>query len=725
MNNPLDASPVRPLTLAIASTFTADPITQPLTFWLEELDLPGSIVLAPYDQVFQELLNPSSLLSTNRHGVNILLVRLEDWMRQADLATKVDDFCAALTASVRDSTVPWLVIFCPASSRAASESGSQFFEGIEERIRATLAELPAGRVITSSELMKAYPVETFFDPQAERIAHIPYTRDFFIALATMTARQVYALSRPAYKGVVVDCDNTLWTGVCSEDGYRGVGIDPARQAIHDFLVELHDRGVLVCLCSRSDAADVHAVFDNRPEMRLGLQHVVSYRFNWEPKSENLLSIARELQLGSDAFVFLDDDPVECGEVQANCPQALAIQLPRDAETIPGFLRNLWIFDGWKLTEEAGRRTSFYKQNVAREHALQTSPSLADFLTNLDLKISVTELMPNQLARASELTHRTNRFTLNPARLSEADIEALRRGGAEALVVRVKDRFGDYGIVGLIVFGAAEEALVVDTFLVSCRALGRGVEYQMLARLGQIAGERGLPRVDLSVVPSGRNEAVLDFLREVAQGCEAPHEFGSTFRIPAQDAARVRHRPRDRRPANRQEAPREGSRPETTVTDARATAALLVAIARDLSDPTAVGQQIDARKQARPETTTEYVAPRTPAERTIVAILSDVLGLDRVGVEDNFFEIGGHSLLAMQVLFRIREAFQVELSARLLYTSAFTAADLARKVLEAQPSAADPQLIASLIQQVNELSDDQVRTLLEQKRRDSPPEIRGR
>ena len=709
-----DSSSVRPFTLAIASSFTATPIEQPLTFWLEEVDLPGSITFAPYGQVFQELLDPSSLLSSNRNGVNILIIRLEDWI--ADLENKVDEFCAALTDAVRKSPVPWLVLLSPASCQAAagSEQG-EFLTRMEELLSATLSATSASHVVTSRELMQAYPVEEIHDPQSDKMGHVPYTRDFFTALATMAARQIYGMAGRAYKAVVVDCDNTLWTGVCSEDGYRGVGIDATRQAIQDFLVNLHDKGVLVCLCSRNDAADVHAVFDHRTEMRLGLRHIVSHRFNWEPKSENLLSIARELQLAPDAFVFLDNDPVECAELQAHCPQALVIQLPHRVETIPSFIRNLWLFDHWKTTDEARQRTDLYKQNAARERVLQKSPSMADFLTNLDVKVHIAALTPPHLARASELTHRTNRFNLSNVRRSEADIAALQHG-AECLVVRVKDRFGDYGLVGLIIFTAAVDALVVDTFLMSCRALGRAVEHQMLARLGQLAGERGLSRLELAFVPSGRNQAVLDFLRDVADGCEEPQASGSTFRISSQQASRIRYRPTERRPADRQDEPAATeSAPVTIATDTRAKAALLVAIARDLSDPAAVTEQIAARKRARPHTANEYVAPRTPAERTVVAILAEVLGLDRVGVEDNFFQIGGHSLLAMQVLFKLREAFQVELSARLLYTSAFTAADLATKVVEAQLSATDPQLVASLLEQVNALSDEQVKALLEEKR----------
>ena len=708
MNNQRSDSTVPPLTLAIAATFTAQAIEDPLAFWIDELDLPARVVFAPYNQLFQELLDPSSLLSTNPHGINIILIRLEDWQTgeparervngsasewRLDIQHKVSDFVAAMTAAAQRSAVPSLVLLCPVSPLAAADrERSRFFDQMDDLLVSGLAQVLGVNVITSSELMTAYPVRTFYNAESDKIAHVPYTPLCMMALATMIARRVYGLTQGDYKAVIVDCDDTLWTGICGEDGPLGVEIDSARQAIQDFLVGLHEAGALVCLNSRNNEADVRAVFDSRSEMRLTLAHVVASRFNWKPKSENISALAGELHLAPDAFVFLDDDPVQCAEVQANCPEVLTIQLPSDPEQVPTFLRNLWIFQGSKTTEEARRRTALYKQNVARERVLQDAPSLTDFLARLELKVQMTELAPRHLARASELTRRTNQFNLTTIRRSEGEIEALRQQGSDCIVVHAKDRFGDYGLVGLMIFSAAADALTIETFLLSCRALGRGVEHRMLAKLGDIATQRGLTTVDVAFVWSGKNQPAFEFLKEVAAAFEGPD---SVFRIPAQDAVQVRYRPREYRQQDQGGVVERGlvsSASVATSGRARAKAALLASIARDLTDPEQIQAEIAARTRTRPQLTREYVAARTPAEQTIADILGQVLGIDRVGVEDNFFELGGHSLLAMQVLFRIREAFQVDMSARLLYNSAFTAADLAAKVVQLQLRAADaPQL----------------------------------
>ena len=712
--------------LAIAATFSAGPIEPALAFWMDELDVPASVAFAAYNQPFQELLDPTSLLSANKYGVNVVLLRLEDWltvepgahrtdMQEArwhlDLAQKVDDFIAALAAAIGRSVVSWLLVVCPASPRVnANSEQSVFFTAMENRLVAGLSGIAGSEIVTSAALMSAYPVPEYFDVDAQAAAHVPYTPQLFSALGIMLARRIYGLTQPGYKAIIVDCDNTLWTGVCGEDGPRGVEIDSGRQQVQAFLADLHDRGFLLCLCSRNNEADVKAVFEHRPEMRVRLRHFASLRANWKPKSENIMAIAAELNLSPDAFVFLDDDAVECAEVQANRPDVLAIQLPAHSAAAAQFLRNLWAFNGGITTAEARGRTGFFRQNAARERVRQEAPTLAEFLTRLGLRIQVVDPTQNDRARLSELTYRTNQFNLTTIRRSEVEIDSVVRQGMECRAVRVEDRFGDYGIVGLLLFTATSEALVTDSFLLSCRALGRGIEHRMLATLGQMARQRGLSRVELLFRPSGKNQPALDFLRGVAAGFEELQETGSVFRIPINIAADARYRPIEHG-ATEQEIQRRAGHPELPRGDARAKAALLVSIARDLSDPEQVQEHISARIRTRPDTGSPYVAPRSPGEQAIAAIFAAVLGIDRVGVDDNFFQIGGHSLLAMQVLFRIQEAFNIEMSARDLYDGAFTAAQLATKVMHLRLRTADSVRIGEVLDRLSTLSDEEVRSLL--------------
>lgn len=734
MNTNYSDTATEPLTLVIAATFVAEPLEQPLTFWMQELDMPARVVFAPYNQIFQQLLDPSSLLATNDNGINVVLVRLEDWQMSepgapgkgtaaldADqqIERNVQDLIHALITAVERSRTPYLLCLCPASvTKTADLERARFCQVMEDLVKRELAAVDSVSVITTTELAATYPVAIYDNPYTDQLAHIPYTPVFYTALGTMVARKVHALKSAGYKVIVLDCDQTLWGGICGEGGPLEIQIDPVRAAIQAFMVQQHAAGMLLCLCSKNNEEDVIAVFDCRLDMVLKREHIVAWRLNWRPKSENIKSLAQELQLGLDSIIFLDDDPLECAEVQANCPEVLTLQLPRNPDMIPTFLRNVWIFDHLQITKEGKSRTALYQQNTQRERFRQETPTLQEFLAGLDLQIHVAALMPHQLTRVSELTQRTNQFNLTTMRRSEAELQDLcRPGGAECFTVHVTDRFGDYGLVGVMIFMGGSTALTVDTFLLSCRALGRGVEHRMLAKLGEIAQQRGLDHIDILYSQTKRNRPALDFLDSVGAEVKEPSDAGYLFRFPAVVAAAIRYSPHvAERPI---EMPPEQSVSEfglaSSATDTRIQAALLSAIATELHDAEQINTVIAAQTQPRPSLNTTIVAPRTAVEKKVADIWTEVLGLDLIGVDDNFFDLGGHSLLAMQILSRLRTVFQVELSPRLLVTSEFTVAALAKTVLKEQLRQVSPQEMTTLLRQIEEFSDDEIKTALGVKR----------
>ena len=405
--------------LAISATFTAEPVEETLDFWMGELELPASIEFAPYNQVFQQLLDPGSLLSQNRQGVNLVLVRLEDWMRsrpgsaasrdlEAFLTRNATDLITAAREATARSTAPLIVGLCPDSLAARGDQETQaLFARVEEQIVAELGEAP-GLCLLRPDDFGLYPVNDYDDPQRDQLGHIPYTPLFFAALGTILARKIHTLLSPPHKVVVLDCDNTLWKGVVGEEGVTGITIPPAWMGLQRFMVELAGRGFLLCLCSKNDEPDVLEVFDRRPDMVLRRDHLVSWRINWQPKSQNIRSLAQELNLGLDSFVFLDDNPVECAEVRAGCPEVLTLRLPIDGD-IDGFLKHVWAFDRLRVTSEDQQRTAMYKQEAERARFQREAPTIEEFLAGLDLRITIAEPSPDQVARVAQLTQRTNQF----------------------------------------------------------------------------------------------------------------------------------------------------------------------------------------------------------------------------------------------------------------------------------------------------------------------------
>lgn len=721
--------------VAISATFTAEPLEQTLDFWANELGLTARIEFAPYNQLFQQLLDPSSLLATNESGANVVLVRFEDWYavpqqivatvdpaaagRQA-LEQNLRDLTAALRSAAERSATPYIVCFCPPSpSAAANAELCASFNEMEVKASIELEGTNSIHLLTSREIDNLYPVALYFDPLGNELGHIPYTPLFFAALGTAIARKIFAIRRAPYKVIALDCDMTLWNGVCGEDGALGIEIDGPRRTLQEFMVTQHDTGMLLCLCSKNNEADVVQVFDQRSDMALQREHLVSWRLNWEPKSENLKSLAVELDLGLDSFIFIDDNPIECAEVAANCPQVLTIPLPQDPELIPGFLKHLWAFDRLNITEEDRKRTALYRQNLLRERAHKDAPSLRVFLESLELQIGISDLAMDQIPRVSQLTQRTNQFNATTIRRSEGEILQIHHSHAlECLTVDLRDRFGEYGLVGVMIFEQKGSALEVDTFLLSCRALGRGVEHRMLAHLGQIAEARGLSRVEVSFIRTERNQPVLNFLQGVGSEFRHPSDEGAPagvrdrelYSFPAAYASHLNYEP----PAV-ELIDTDKSRASAAGGSARhrraAAGQRMVQIAMDLNSAEAILEAIKrAGSRSRPELGESLVAPRSSTEQVLVTIWEDVLNIQPVSVYDSFFELGGHSLLATQVLARIWEDLKVKLPLLSLF-EAPTVAEMATLIEGQQIEVVDDQRLDELLAALEELSDEEAERLL--------------
>jgi len=220
-------------------------------------------------------------------------------------------------------------------------------------------------------------------------------------------------------------------------------LDAPRKALQDFMRAQHAAGRLLAVCSKNSEEDVREVFAQRLDMPLRHEHFAAWRVNWTPKSENIKSIAQELNLGLDSFIFVDDNPVECAEVEANCPGVLTLQLPENPAEIPQFLKHCWAFDVLKVTAEDARRGEMYRESRQREELRSKAGSLADFIAGLNLKIQIAPMVSEQLARVSQLTQRTNQFNVTTIRRTEAEMQQLATH-ATVLTVTVSARFGDYG-----------------------------------------------------------------------------------------------------------------------------------------------------------------------------------------------------------------------------------------------------------------------------------------
>jgi len=341
-------------TIAVAATFTAEPIEASLAFWMKELGIRAKIQFALYNQVFQQLLDPASLFAHNSEGTNIVLLRLSDWRgsdenqaasaAQQKLEASLHEFVSALRGFAQSSHSPLVVSICPSERKLRIDpTWAEFLQRMEQTLVSELGGLPGVQVIASAQTLDSYPVDDFDDEYADKLGHIPYTPAFYTALGTTLARKMFSFRYTPKQVVVLDCDNTLWAGTGTGQDPNIVSIDAPRQALQKFALQQSESGKLLCICSKNSEADVSEILAHNPNMILRPEHILAQRMG-VGSPIGLRGLAGELQLGLDSFVFISASDEECNQAQAECPEVLTLLLPRDAEQIPRFLRNVWALD---------------------------------------------------------------------------------------------------------------------------------------------------------------------------------------------------------------------------------------------------------------------------------------------------------------------------------------------------------------------------------------------
>ncbi|MEP6809873.1 MAG: FkbM family methyltransferase, partial [Chthoniobacterales bacterium] len=575
------------------------------------------------------------------------------------LQRKVGEFCAALDTFAAAAPNPLILAIAPRLPGVAAAA----LAAAEQQILARAAHHLQIRVVGSDQILARHPVSELHDAHSRQLGHMPFTQEGYAAIGTALFRAIFSLSVPSVKVIVLDCDNTLWQGLCAEDGPAGVVVTPAFRRLQEFMIEQMHAGVLLALCSKNQEADVMAVFEQHADMPLRREHLAGWRINWEPKPDNLRALAAQLDLGLDSFVFIDDNPVECAAVLAGCPEVITLQLPSDNDRSPAFLESLWIFDRAAATREDRERSQWYQANSEREEFRAAAPTLRDFLDGLHLQIEVAEATDDQLVRVAQLTTRTNQFNLTSIRRSETEIRDLLKSGARCLVTSVSDRFGDYGLVGVILYTATADRYVADTLLLSCRALGKGVEHRMVAELASRALHDGKSIIELPYRRTDRNEPAREFIQSLSPLGTTLTSSNVTLALPAATGDNLRYEP-DSKIAQMSSPIRDQSGSRSGFGRAKLSAALQC-LGDELGSVEAVVAAIESSRlnaQTMPSSIGSETAETASAlERSLAAIWKKALGRAHVGLSENFFEAGGTSLKAVLVVAMIRKELKMNVS----------------------------------------------------------------
>lgn len=378
--------------------------------------------------------------------------------------------------------------------------------------------------------------ESALDPRGHYLWRAPFKRAFLEVWAQQLARVVCALRGRAKKVLVLDCDNTLWGGVIGEDGLDGIQLDrhqyPGR-AFFDFqttIRQLAARGVLIALCSKNNEAEALDVIDHHPACQLRRADLAAWRINWNDKASNLSALAAELNLGLDSFVFVDDSALECELIRQLLPQVTVMEVPRKLHELPPLLLRDGLFDTLSVTGEDSRRTRLYQDQRQREQLRSAVHSIEDYLRSLETVARIHRADNGEVPRIAQLTQKTNQFNLTTRRYSEQDIRAfIADEDVEVFSLTARDRFDSLGLVGvLVVFIEGTEARV-DSFLLSCRALGRRLELAMIARcLAKLREQRGIEISRAEYLPTARNAQVADFWPSVGFSVTGTADGGTRY-----------------------------------------------------------------------------------------------------------------------------------------------------------------------------------------------------
>lgn len=362
--------------------------------------------------------------------------------------------------------------------------------------------------------------EGAFDPVQRVNADMPLGLDAQAMLARRVADVVCALRGKVRKCVIVDLDNTLWGGVLGEDGLEGIaigecGCGKAHEEVQRWLLRLRQRGVLLAVCSKNDEALAKEPFTARREMVLRLEDFACFVANWQTKADNVAHIQKVLNIGFDSMVFLDDNPVERAMVRQAYPAVCVPELPEDPAQWVAYLAGLNLFETVSFSEEDATRTEQYRVEAKRVEWEASFTSEAEFLANLGMTAQVRAFDEHTIPRAAQLTQRSNQFNLRTRRYTEDDLWAFKKDPTVLpLCFTLKDRFGDNGLVSVLIGQRQGTTLFLDTWLMSCRVLKRGLEVFALNALVARAKSLGVKTLVGEYLPTKKNAMVAHLYEEL-------------------------------------------------------------------------------------------------------------------------------------------------------------------------------------------------------------------
>jgi FkbH-like protein len=546
------AAPLPPVSIAVLRNVTVEPMVPYLRWGACQAGFAATVAVGGYDVIGQECLGRSEGLAR----ADLVLVihslrtaspdlfdcfaslsqqqvrdRVDAWKRDVDAWAKgLRRQCAAtiVWSSVERPLHP---AFGPADPTLELGQGAAIAE-MNQFLAGVLRDIGNAVLLDLDQMVRQVGGANFFDRRAWNLARAPFSRTAMGLIGDWVGRVLRAARGQVRKCLVLDCDNVLWGGIVGEDGPANIrlGLDypgNAFRALQCEALNLFGRGIILALCSRNNPADVWEVFDRHPDMVLRRHHIAAHRIDWRPKPGNLVELAAELNIGLDSMVFADDSLFEIEQVRAIVPEVATLHLPAP-QSAPELLAGCGLFDQLAVTAEDRSRGQLYHAAALRRELHGSVNDLEAYLRELKVAVTIAVAGDDDLTRVAQLTQRTNQFNLTTRRRTESELGALGPDHT-VLVCRARDRFGDYGMVGAAVLRHGPGLAEIDTFLLSCRALGRGIEDAMLEGCVRHAVAQGARLLRAGFIPTRKNAPAAEFLPRM--GFQPTHDpLRQTFEI---------------------------------------------------------------------------------------------------------------------------------------------------------------------------------------------------
>lgn len=526
--------------IALLPSFTLKGLKENLFVQLHQLNIVSDIFVADYNQYAQEILDPHSKLY--QFGADIIFLFIDTqnilsdeyfmpygisdrqrkkWVKNkfAEIQSLIDILSARSKAKivVHNFSIPLyspLVILENKQEFGFHESLEKLNSLLRDAYKKNNQVFIFDYNSFSSQIGKLRMV----DHSMYYLGDIHVNFEFIPHLSYAYSGYIKPLLSLTKKCIVLDLDNTLWGGVVGEDGVSGIKLGPTPQGrpyweFQKYLLALYKRGVILAINSKNNPSDALEAIEKHPYMVLKSEHFASMQMNWNDKATNMRALAKEINIGLDSFVFFDDDVINRELVSKEIPEITVVDVPKNPALFPQTLLELNVFNTYQLTEEDLKKGEMYAQQRRREEFAQSVTNLDDFLKELKIVVTLEPVNEFTIPRIAQLTQKTNQFNLTTKRYMQEEVGGMNsQKNISIIAIKVEDKFGDNGLTGVCIVRKEKSEWIIDSFLMSCRVIGRKVEQTLLSYLITQAKLAGVARVVGEYVPTKKNDLVKDFYK---------------------------------------------------------------------------------------------------------------------------------------------------------------------------------------------------------------------